>query len=284
MEIYKIGKSLYEGTVDKNSGMYEYNLIKTELEGHRMDLDKTLIIIGGIPNQRDVCNLELLFGVCKGFKKIFIATDFSVFKPCADIIDKCDLVLHQSIVNLDFIPVKQAYGYMPELFFKEDKKPSYQMNMAIFGGNNLHREDKFEKYILNKDKKQFNEKIFSLYKFYPDVATDQELEDVRLDYPSYIQLSKLFRFNLMIVRKEYRDIGWATSRYVEAISNYNLPLSDYEYDKFNHFNHMVRTYSYKDVLYYVNVIEENERINFIEEQRKIIKENRPKFKELILNV
>lgn len=285
MDLYKIGLGYYDNELksDRNSGLYEYDMIAKALKNCKVS-EKTniLIIVGGKPNEDDFrfLNRRLKSNLYK--KKIFIATDFNSLENCKEFIAQCDALLHQSLKTLNCVPhyIEQRYNFIPELFYTNDvEKPKHQMDMVIFGGNNLNRQDKINEYIFDSEGKIRNY-IFSLYKDY------NTGEDIRLDYKSYIKLTRMFKYSLIIVRKECRECHWVTSRFVEAISNWNFPLVDFEYDKSDHFEFYERVHDefevWKTMLYYG--CNECDRLNVIRKYREILNKNKNKFTEVIEDV
>lgn len=288
--IYKIGMKVYEDRLqqDKNSGTYELQYIHNALNSIAQTIveTNTLIIVGGKLFDEDT---EKLAEIMPQYDiRIFVATDSVNFLTCNDIINQCDYILHQSPRPIpELIPQfgedRQMYGYMPELFFVPLAKAEHQKNMAIFGGNNLRRMDMFEKYILDADG-SFNEGIFALYK-----NSGGDAEDMRLEYSSYINLARLFKYNLIIVREEYRPIGWVTSRFVEAAACWNYPLVDETYDKYGHFTNASgsgKVSSYEEMLSTMKYFNEHEdeRLRLIGQMREKIMMNCNKFVEVIYNV
>lgn len=289
MFIYKIGQHYYQNlnkVVDKNSGLFESNMIKDEFTQEEKDDRKDLaVIVGGILSFEDKEYLEEKLHNYK--KKVFIATDYSMFHSCLDLANSCDLVLHQAKVDIPIITTKQEYGYMPELFFKETEKPTMQHELIIFGGNNLNRQDLINKYVLNKDGK-VNERMFTLIKNY------DTMEDNRLEYSEYIKLLRMFRYSLIIARKEYRDLHWTTSRFVESISNWVYPIVDKDYDLSGHFLYEEsfgisnRVSDYNDVMKIMlrDILRDkrsDKKDEYIIDCQNKIRNDRSKFKELILN-
>lgn len=232
--VFKIGEGFYRENTDKNSGYYESQLIKRELDA--LDLNcrcpekgMTLVIIGGRePSVSDTIILKYALKVAD--KKIFVLTDLDSIHYNADIIDQCDLVLTQTNRKIEGINKPQRYGYVPELFYDDsiNPQPNYKHNGLYFAGTAEGREDNFFNYLLNPVDMSVRERVTLIGKH-------SNLYDYRIGYQAHLTLQQLFRYTLMIVDEKARDIGWVTSRYVEAI-NYNvLPLIDECYDLTNHF-------------------------------------------------
>lgn len=288
-KIYKIGKGYYEsnlGNKDKNSGLFETDLISKEVRNMSDDL---VIIINGAIQEKDEIEIKLLLS--KHCKKIFILSDLQCLNSCLWVINRCDVLLHQvpherfKFKTIDK-HVKQMYGYVPELFFRFSEPSPYKHDLVLFGGNDFEREDDIKNIIFHNGK--IRPYFLLLYKSYKDNI------DNRLDYSEYIKLLSMMKYSLIIARKEYYDIGWVTSRIVEAFDNRVLPIVDYRYDKFEHFIYganilLPSNECFSIEIFIKNIINENFYNNFtsqqlIEENRDIIANNRHKFKELIYNV
>lgn len=274
MFVYKLGQSYYEGNVDKNSGYFESRLIKNILKDE-VDNDK-FVIIGG---KLGVGDKEVVkAGFSNRSKRIFVATDYTSLMENIELANSCSLVLHQALKDIPEVTTKQAYGYMPELFFKKKPKPLHQRDYILFAGSNLNRQDLIARYVYAKD-----DSIRSL--MVPILKNYDTKEDKRLEYNEYIELLRTFKYSLVIVRSECRDIGWVTSRFVECISNYVYPIVDVDYDKMNHFLYRSnRVNNYKEVETLVENTTIEEIMDYIEDAKLEIVKNKNKFKEMILNV
>jgi hypothetical protein len=223
-----MGLSYYFKNIDKNSGMTEVEIISKELGKIKTD-KKVLVIINGLRDNED----NNLFDYMKNYDlTIFIMSDSIALETSLDIMNACDVVLHQA-PNYIFkeIKAKQYYSYVPELFYKYCKETFMHKSNIIananlcdiyFGGNNKNRDDKFKAYRVAEAAS-----IFSRYKLY------ETGEDSRISHKDYLNELLRFAYSLVICRKDYRDIGWITSRYFEAIALDNIPLIDFEYDKHN---------------------------------------------------
>lgn len=218
--------SYYANSIDKNSGMTEVRIITDELEKIKTN-KKVLVIINGIRDEDDNCLLE---EIKKYDLSIFIMSDSIALETSLDIMNACDYVLHQAPYHdFDKIKASQMYSYVPELFYKYCKnlvsdgeinvEKTENPNIIYFGGNNKNRDDKFKAYKINE-----SPKIFSRYKLY------ETGEDTRISHIDYLKELAKFTYSLVICREDYREIGWLTSRYFEAIALDNIPLIDMEYD------------------------------------------------------
>ena len=276
--IYKVGEANCNKVFDKNGGFYEYNLIKNEIiKLSNNGLKKCFILVGG--NLSDESEYDKIINLIKrkkekGCKVIFIVTDsISLKEMSIDVIKRCDLLLHQA-VGFEFkdIDIKQEYSYVPELFYVDNKKPIVQKNMIFFGGGSYNREDKINEY-LRKDN-EMKEMTFSIVK--------DSLNDERIEYNSLQLLMKMFRFSLIICRKEYRENSWFTPRFIEAVNNWSLPVLDFEYNK-NRLYDSIEVRSYDEMAYIMESYDEEIRIKKILELRKEIKSNKDKFAKNIID-
>lgn len=276
--IYKVGEANCNKVFDKNGGFYEYNLIKSEIAKLSDNgLEKCFVLVGG--NLSDESEYDKIINLIKrkkekGCKVIFIVTDsISLKEMSIDVIKRCDLLLHQA-VGFEFkdIDIKQEYSYIPELFYVDNKKPIVQKNMIFFGGGSYNREDKINEY-LRKDN-EMKQGTFSIVK--------DSLNDERIEYNSLQLLMKMFKFSLIICRKEYRENSWFTPRFIEAVNNWSLPVLDFEYNK-NRLYDSIEVRSYDEMAYVMESYEEESRIKKILELRKEIKSNKDKFAKNIIN-
>lgn len=276
--IYKVGEENCNKVFDKNGGFYEYNLIKSEIAKLSDNgLRKCFVLVGG--NLSDESEYEKIISLIKkkkdkGYKVIFIITDsISLKEMSIDIIKRCDLLLHQAVgFVFDDINIEQRYSYVPELFYIDNEKPKVQKDMIFFGGGSYNREDKIKEY-LRKDN-EMKQGTFSIVK--------DSLNDERIEYSSLQLLMKMFKFSLIICRKEYRENYWFTPRFIEAVNNWSLPVLDFEYNK-NRLYDSIEVRSYDEMAYVMESYEEESRIKKILELRKEIKSNKDKFAKNIIN-
>lgn len=276
--IYKVGEANCNKVFDKNGGFYEYNLIKSEIAKLSDNgLRKCFVLVGG--NLSDESEYEKIISLIKrkkdkGYKVIFIVTDsISLKEMSVDVIKRCDLLLHQAVgFVFDNIDIEQKYSYVPELFYADNEKPKVQKDMIFFGGGSYNREDKIKEY-LRKDN-EMKQGTFSIIK--------DSLNDERIDYSSLQLLMKMFKFSLIICRKEYRDNSWFTPRFVEAINNWSLPIVDIDFNK-NRLYNSYEVASYDEMIYMINCCSEESRINRILDLRKEIKSNKDKFAKNIID-
>ena len=250
IECIKLGLDNYKDGRDRNSGLFEFERIKEVVDKVSSYISEfygcsglydVLIILNGKAESEEVeatiKKIDEWRNSCTNSKVIFVMSDSIALATCMDIISKCDYVFHQGIESVendeirpyifDEIPsnVEQVYGYVPELFYASNIPYNRdQKDMILFGGNDLRREDKFKEYIYDVCG-NIRSDVFLLTKRY---ATGY---DSRIDYSSFKKLIGMFKFNLMISREEYRDSNWITARYFEAISNWSLPIIDFEFAK-----------------------------------------------------
>jgi hypothetical protein len=258
--VYKIGESLYNN-VDKNSGLYEYNLIKNALKGLSTN-KKVLVIINGKITKNDYCLDSMLN---KYELKIFIASDIVALTLNKHIIDKCDILLHQSTNEIEGINIRQRYSFVPELFYNNGII-NEQDNKLFFGGGVRDKEQRIKQYLNNCNSASL-------------LKTDSE--DNRLPYNEYIKELSKHKFALIISRKPYDELGWVTSRFVEAISNWVYPIVDEKYDKYNHYLvNKVNINNYNKVIESL-IDDELFRFNVIRSYREKFYNDSFKFKQLM---
>ena len=221
IEVYKLGLKYYDILKsDKNSGLFEYEIIKKEFRGI-LCKSSVLIILNGKCDEEE--SKQLLNKMQKYDKKIFVMTDSIALETCKQIINKCDLVLHQRFDgNYEEIKAKQIYSGVPELFYKylcgyPTRNYQDKQECVNFGGNNLRRQDKFDAYNLSDE----------IYK--TRIKSYTEGYDARISHDEYIAELADSKYSLMICREEYRNINWVTARFYESIAVGCLPLVDIDY-------------------------------------------------------
>ena len=69
------------------------------------------------------------------------------------------------------------------------------------------------------------------------ILKGKEFGDNRLLYHDYIEEQKKHAYTLIICRDAYAKKGWVTSRYVEAVSCWSMPIVDKCYDIYNHYKY-----------------------------------------------
>lgn len=243
--MYKIGFKNYEGVQDKNSGSYEYEKIIDEIcdmclcekgrdyciqrlnngNVYESKNDNALIVVGGKP--RDFLDESLKYMIKEHFKlSIFIATDIDCLEMNREIIDQCDYLLHQSPICLGYKDRQhEMYNWIPEIFFNPNEEcevpEEFKNKCVLFAGSLDGREKKVMDFFKNDRECVLIPKNKSW--------------DLRLEYREYKKLLPLFQNTYVTACEEALNIGWVTSRFVEAISCNVIPLVDVWYDKFGHF-------------------------------------------------
>lgn len=285
INIVKLGMNYYSNNLDrkdKNSGLFEASLIDNEM--------------GELQNDNEKCDIEIIINGAisgnehfefksKDSKKIFILSDLQCINNCKGIIDQCDVLFHQVPregfeFNTIDKHVKQMYGFVPELFFIDRDKSPYKHDLVLFGGNDFEREESIGKFVMS-NKTAINPYFLLLYKSYSHKI------DTRLDYSEYIKLLSLMKYSLIIARKEYEEIGWVTSRIVEAYDNFVLPFVNKDYDKYSHFSiPSLKVFDYQDIVGQIGRNAYDKKVNqqLIEFYRDKVRVDRGRFKELIANV
>lgn len=262
---YKIGLDSYNGRGDVNGGLYEYKLIKKEVDfvakalQFKCNNKKALILVGGyLKKESEIKVIEKLLNVYFDVK-IFIATDYVSISTCKDIINKCDYLLTQTTQKIEdgiSKEVKQLYSGVPELFYKYIRyklvKKVNQDNKIIFGGANTGRQDLFERYEINE--KNDNYCLFT--------KINESGYDNRIGYFDFIEQLQYHKYTVVISRDVYRDVGWVTPRYYEALAANCLPFIDSEYDKNMIYNlpYWLTTQSYRDIMFLRDKYDKNERL------------------------
>lgn len=227
IEVYKMGSSYYSGGIDKNSGLTEAFMISKTLkkvDDHGKDI---LVIINGVRDDDDIEYLSER--MTQTDLNVFIMSDSIAIKSNLDIINKCDICLHQGIgYKFDEIECLQFYSYVPELFYKNAKaeyalmKNVHKKDLVMFGGNNLDRNDKFIDYeILNSDVYKAFVKLYD--------KDGETISDNRISYEKYLRELAECKYTLVICREDYRRSNWITSRFFESIAMDCLPIIDEDY-------------------------------------------------------
>lgn len=281
IHVYKMGLSYYKNKIDKNSGMTEVKIISDELSRIRTDKN-VLVIINGV---RDVAD-ECVFDEIKNYDlSIFIMSDSIALDTSLDIMNACDFVLHQApCYTFERIKSSQFYSFVPELFYKYCKnliangeikvKKTESPDVIYFGGNNKNRDDKFKIYKINEAPN-----IFSRYKLY------ETGEDTRISHIEYLKELSHYSYSLVICRKDYRNIGWITSRYFEAIALDNVPLIDWEYDINNYLikSDVLRVKDYESLVSVHEYLRQNSLLSdfYLRNLKSCAECNTEKFKEQI---
>ena len=244
IDIYKIGHRNYikDGVlVDKNSGAFEFRIIREEL--HYVNCNKqVLIIINGkfVDDEEEFVQEQLQHYDIR----IFIASDIVALTDNKSIIDKCDILLHQCPNNkIDSVSIEQHYSWIPELFYKynENTQNHAKIDRLIFGGGVRDNEKLITSYLNSVPSTAF-------------LKTDAV--DNRLNYDEYMQQLAKHKYSLIVSRKAYSELNWVTARYAEALAVNTLPICDSEYDNSNHF-YSIKVYRDEDLKSVIDMLTDN---------------------------
>lgn len=276
MYVYKIGESyLKKSGIDKNSGIWELEKIRSIAEKYTGSKN-ILVCVGGLLDESTKAWLENTIAKKYFDKTVYIMTD-TISLKYLDLVNKFDLVLHQSMVEIEGLDTDQMYGYMPEMFFEERPPVAYKSNIVLFGGNDLNREEEIERYIYD-DNGLVNNGILCLLKSYSDGS------DMRIDHDSYLKLLDACSFNLIVSSSWIYRHGWITSRMIEALSCNSIPLVSPCYDCFDWYKHdKTIVYDYNSIRKHLNGINDEVLDEFLE-NKKLAKERSTKFEEILLNL
>lgn len=276
MYVYKIGEEyLKKSGIDKNSGIWELEKIRSIAEKYTGSKN-ILVCVGGLLDESTKAWLESTLARHHFDKTVYVMTD-TISLKYLDLVNKFDLVLHQSRWHIEGLTTKQAYGYMPEMFFEKRPAVASKSNIVLFGGNNLNREEEIKRYIYD-DNGLVHDGILCLLKSYSDGS------DMRIDHDSYIKLLDACSFNLIVSSDWIYKHGWITSRMIEALSCNSIPLVAPGYDCFDWYRHdKTIVYDYNSIRKHLNGIKDEVVDEFLE-NRKLAEERSTKFEEILLNL
>lgn len=276
MHVYKIGENyLKKSGIDKNSGIWELKKIREIAKKYNGE-ENIFVCVGGLLDEDTKKWLESNLNYHHFKKSVYIMTD-TISLKYLDLVNKFDLVLHQSILPIEGITTKQMYGCMPEMFFEKRPLVSNKSNIVLFGGNDLNREEEIKRYIYN-DNGLVHDGILCLLKSYRDGS------DMRIDHDSYIKLLDACSFNLIVSSDWIYKHGWITSRMIEALSCNSIPLVAPGYDCFNFYKHdKTIVYDYNSIRKHLNGIKDEVVDEFLE-NRRLAEERSTKFEEILLNL
>ena len=276
MYVYKIGEEyLKKSGIDKNSGIWELEKIKSIADKYNGSKN-ILVCVGGLLDENTKAWLENTIARKYFDKTVYVMTD-TISLKYLDLVNKFDLVLHQSVDVIVGLNAKNMYGYMPEMFFEERPCASYKSNIVLFGGNNLNREEEIKRYVYD-DNGLVHDGILCLLKSYSDGS------DMRIDHDSYLKLLDACSFNLIVSSDWIYKHGWVTSRMIEALSCYSIPLVAPGYDCFEWYKHSKTiVYDYNSIRKHLNGIKDEVVDEFLE-NKKLAKERSTKFEEILLNL
>ena len=276
MYVYKIGENyLKKSGIDKNSGIWELKKIREIAKKYNGE-ENIFVCVGGLLDEDTKRWVESTLNYHHFKKSVYIMTD-TISLKYLDLVNKFDLVLHQSRWPIEDLTTKQMYGYMPEMFF--DKRPgvSYKSNIVLFGGNNLNRNEEIKRYVYD-DNGLVHDGILCLLKSYSDGS------DMRIDHDSYIKLLDACSFNLIVSSDWIYKHGWITSRMIEALSCNSIPLVAPGYDCFDWYKHdKTIVYDYNSIRKHLNGIKDEVVDEFLE-NRRLAEERSTKFEEILLNL
>ena len=276
MYVYKIGEEyLKKSGIDKNSGIWELEKIKSIADKYNGSKN-ILVCVGGLLDENTKVWLENTIARKYFDKTVYVMTD-TISLKYLDLVNKFDLVLHQSVDVIVGLNTKNMYGYMPEMFFEERKPVPHKSNIVLFGGNNLNRDEEIKRYVCDS-KGNIHDGILCLLKNYNDGS------DMRIDHDSYIKLLDACAFNLIVSSDWIYKHGWITSRMIEALSCYSIPLVAPGYDCFEWYKHSKTiVYDYNSIRKHLNGIKDEVLDEFLE-NKKLAKERSTKFEEILLNL
>lgn len=276
MYVYKIGENyLKKSGIDKNSGIWELKKIREIAKKYNGE-ENIFVCVGGLLDEDTKRWVESTLSYHHFKKSVYIMTD-TISLKYLDLVNKFDLVLHQSRWPIEDLTTKQMYGYMPEMFFEKRPGVSYKSNIVLFGGNNLNRNEEIKRYVYD-DNGLVRDGILCLLKNYSDGS------DMRIDHDSYIKLLDACAFNLIVSSDWIYKHGWITSRMIEALSCNSIPLVAPGYDCFDWYKHdKTIVYDYNSIRKHLNGIKDEVVDEFLE-NRRLAEERSTKFEEILLNL
>ena len=276
MYVYKIGEEyLKKSGIDKNSGIWELEKIKSIADKYNGSKN-ILVCVGGLLDESTKTWLENTIAKKYFDKTVYVMTD-TISLKYLDLVNKFDLVLHQSILPIEELTTKQMYGCMPEMFFEKRPPAAYKSNIVLFGGNDLNRKEEIKRYIYD-DNGLVHDGILCLLKSYSDGS------DMRIDHDSYIKLLDACSFNLIVSSDWIYKHGWITSRMIEALSCNSIPLVAPGYDCFGFYRHdKTIVYDYNSIRKHLNGIKPEVLDEFLA-NKKLAEERSTKFEEILLNL
>lgn len=230
----KIGIGYYQGIEDRNGGSHEFRLIfdqavsintETRLASLHTSRIDILLVVNGKENFESWTKFEALKARAK--KVIFVLTDYGFIEDNKRYIQEADMILWQAPMRGELFGVPAQYGYVPQLFYTEQKLAPYRNQFCLFGGNIAGREAEVKKMLL-RDDGLFCRNIVALYK-------DVSGFDCRVPYNQYIQMLRACSSMYCSGRKAGKEVGWVTPRYVEAISAGCYPIKINDYDNKGYF-------------------------------------------------
>ena len=108
MYVYKIGEEyLKKSGIDKNSGIWELEKIRSIAEKYNGSKN-ILVCVGGLLDENTKAWLENTIAKKYFDKTVYIMTD-TISLKYLDLVNKFDLVLHQSMVAIEGLDADQMY-------------------------------------------------------------------------------------------------------------------------------------------------------------------------------
>ena len=276
MYVYKIGENyLKKSGIDKNSGIWELEKIRSIAEKYTGSKN-ILVCVGGLLDESTKAWLENTIARKYFDKTVYVMTD-TISLKYLDLVNKFDLVLHQSADVIAGLNAKNMYGYMPEMFFEKRPAVANKSNIVLFGGNDLNREEEIKRYVYDENG-LVHDGILCLLKSYRDGS------DMRIDHDSYIKLLDACSFNLIVSSDWIYKHSWITSRMIEALSCNSIPLVAPGYDCLDWYKHdKTIVYDYNSIRKHLNGIKDEVVDEFLE-NKKLAEERSTKFEEILLNL
>lgn len=262
MRIVKIGMNQLP-KLDVNSAKYEYELISGLL--NNIHAENTIVILGGKFTEADNYVIPLLSNYSR---KIFVATDTVAIASCKEIIELCDVLLHQCPKrDIEGITIRQRYSYIPELFYKVTQTEQ-QDDLLFFAGAFRDIKPLVLDYIDNNKSK---------------VLLKTENNDRRLVYYDYLNELKTHKYGLVLLRKQNHIPGWITSRFVEYVACNVFPIVHFEYDEDDYFS-AIKTYNGIGAKALIDLLKDNEtfRVNYINALKSRFEKDNLKFIDVIM--
>ena len=273
--IYKIGLDNYlqnDKFIDRNSGLFEYQIIAKELQDIDTERSIMILINGKCSNDEE----SRILAFMKQFDTVvFVASDIIAFSDNKRLIENSDYLLHQRPEGYidEYNHIKQRYSWIPELFYKYTKpacSSTSKLQRIIFGGGVRDNEKLINEYL--------NSTASTAY-----VKT--EAYDNRLDYMNYLNELSKHKYSLIVSRKAYSEIGWVTARYAEALAVNTLPICDKDYDSNNHYR-TIRVFEPTDLATVINMFNDNDDYYTatLLDMKNTIAKNVGNFKKLIIRI
>lgn len=277
MFVYKIGKEYLNASgLDKNSGIWEFEKIN-EIARKCKSGKQILVCVGGLLKEKDYDWITEQIKRRSFDKFVFVMTDTTALEY-VDLINKFDLVLHQSMLPIESIKAIQAYGYMPEMFYEEVAINNMKANVVLFGGNDKNRKEELNKYIFD-EKGNVNDGMLVLLKKCINGL------DNRIDHSVYLNLLNSCKYSLVVSSDWIYKHGWITSRMIEAFACNNIPIVSENYDKTNAYTHEYsRVRNYKDIQKILNGSNSKELLEELIHNKELALSRSNNFERILLSL